>query len=227
MRAAVALAALVGLATGCDRSPSAAVATPSWPAGTVLAVEDRPILAEEVDQASVFVERVEPQASPPQLRRLALTNVVLPRTVARLLAPEAYERARGEAQAQLARIQTGTLAGPPGPEGRYGTLETGGWPELGLVAWGTAMDLPDEQWSGVVEEVGHFIVLRRVGREEGPLPMATRVTVEAFVFPWLPSAELLAEVDAAYDRFQLTIVDPAWRAIVPELVQARMRARRP
>jgi hypothetical protein len=217
--AAVGLLAVVSLAACGDANGAQARA---WPAGTVLAVDDVPIRAEEVDAASVYVERIEPAASAPQLRRLALTNVVLPRVLSRLMAPKEHDEARKQAEEAFARLESGQFVGPAKPEGAYGELATGGWTELGIVAWGVAMDLEDGQWSGLIEDVGRYFVLRRIRRIEGLQPLAIKVEVDVLAFPWLVDDDLRARVERAHDEHQLTIVDPAWSAIVPELIQYRM-----
>ena len=78
---------LAGCTEGSAPAPdgeAGGVAERAWPEGTVLAVEDLPISVDEVDAASVWVERIDRKASPDHLRRLALTNVVLPAKVAQM-----------------------------------------------------------------------------------------------------------------------------------------------
>lgn len=222
---AVGAFALTGVALAlalncCDTS--AAVAPRSWPAGTVLAVDDVPISAEEVDREATWIQPIEPGVSAPQLRRLALTGIVLPRLISRLMAPVEHERAREAAHAALASLRAGNFVGPPDPAGGNGTRITGGWQELGIVAWGAALELEDGAWSEVVEDCGRFFVLRRLQRIEGVMPIATQVEVEVHSFPWLPLEDLRNSVDRAHSEHRLTIVDPEWAAIVPELIQYRM-----
>lgn len=220
--AAFALASVVlAFAFDCGDT-NGAQATVSWPVGTVLAVDDVPINVEEVDHESIWIQPIEPGVSAPQLRRLALTNIVLPRLISRLMAPSEHTAARQEADETLARLRAGEFVGPPNPEGGVGTRITGGWQELGIVAWGVALELEDGAWSEVVEDCGRFFVLRRLKRIEGVMPIATRVEVDLFSFPWLPLEDLRDSVDRAHAEHALTIVDPEWKAIVPELIQYRM-----
>ena len=226
--AVIALAAFVA---ACNPSaadaPKAAAQAKTWPPGTVLAVDELPIGAEEVDAVSVYTERIEPHSSAPQLRRLALTNVVLPRALSRLMAPEARERARRDADEMLAKLKRD----PPMPstkeDGAYGEIVTAGFTQLGIVPWGVAMDLGDGAWSDVIEEVGRFVILKRIAKIDGPLPMATQVKVDALAFPWLPLETLRVDVEAEHDKHKLTIVDPAWSDIVPEWIQYRMGVHAP
>jgi len=222
-----ALAASLVLATlGSGCSPDAAQQPPeaarAWPEGTVLAVEDLPISAAEVDQASVWIERIERKATADHLRRLALTNIVLPAKVARLLAPEAREQALAEARAALEQLRSGRWVGPPGPEGQLGQRVEGDFRLLGIPVWGTATDLEPGAWSEPIELPGSFVLVRRLELLPADVPLAIELAVDQLTFPYLPPESAAGEVEAAYDRLRLVIVDPAWRPLVPELLQYRM-----
>jgi hypothetical protein len=104
---------------------------------------------------------------------------------------------------------------------------TAGFTQLGIVPWGVAMDLQDGAWSGVIEEVGRFVIVKRLARIEGPVPMATQVKVDVLAFPWLPVETLRVDVEAEHDKHKLTIVDPTWSDIVPEWIQYRMGVHAP
>lgn len=200
---------------------------PKFASCVAFALDDRVgIEGHEIDEASVYVERLEPAASPAHLRRLALTNIVLPRHVARLLNPEAHAKAKADAEALRGALSAGTYTGPAREDGTVGELVEGGFGELGILPWGVALDLPEGEWSEVVEEVGTFVVLRRLGRTEGPVPMATTVRVEAFLFPWLPAETVKQDVDRAYDGHRLTVIDPAWADIPPASLLHRMQGHR-
>lgn len=216
-------------AAGCAREESdgSGAGQPSWPAGTVLAVEDLPISAAEVDAASAWIERIEPKASPDHLRRLALTNIVLRNKVAQLLAPEARERALEEAREALTHLREGTWSDPPGPDGLLGERRAGTFQMLGIPAWGAAIDLPDGQWSEPLEVPGQFLLMRRLSLSPAPVTLAIEVELDVLAFPYLDPERAEGEVEAAIDRFHLTLVDPAWRPLVPELIQYRMGVHRP
>lgn len=220
--AALASVSLLACAPSAEPAPA-----PKFPSCVAFALDDRVgIEGHEIDEASVYVERLEPAASPAHLRRLALTNIVLPRHVARLLAPEAHAKAKAEAEALRGALAAGTYTGPAREDGSVGELVEGGFGELGILPWGVALDLPDGEWSEVIEEVGTFVVLRRLGRTEGPVPMATTVRVEAFLFPWLPTETVKQDVDRAYDGHRLTVIDPAWADIPPASLLHRMQGPR-
>jgi hypothetical protein len=226
-RSAPAIAALLlAAASACERQESAAEEPParSWPPGTVIAIDGEPILAEEVDLPSAWIERIEPGSSSQHLRRLSLTNVVIPRRIAGAIAgDEARARARAEALATLESLFA--LPEAPATAGEPASVE-GNWLELGIVAWGTAMDLAEGRWSGVVEDVGRFVLLRRLGQDPAPVPGAIRVRLELFEFPYLAGVGRGA-LEQAYAQHRLEIVDPAWREIVPEHIQYKMGVHQP
>jgi hypothetical protein len=209
--------ALLVLAPACDE-PQAVEDGPTWPLGTAVAVDDIPISIDEVDQASVWVERIEPRSSGPQLRRLALTNVSLPRAVAQAMAPREHARARSEAGEALAALRAGTWSGPAGE------VVEGNFQALSIEVWGRALDMPLGEWSDPIDDIGRFLLVKLLEREDLPHTAALRVKIEVHAFPYLPED---ADVEAAKERHRLTIVDPAWREIVPELDQYRMGARTP
>ena len=224
--AAAIAAALFATASGCERKEETVEEPParSWPPGTVLAIDGEPISAEEVDLPSAWIERIEPGSSSQHLRRLSLTNVVLPRRIAAALAGDARERARAEALAALEGLAA--LPEAPPQSGEPVPPVEGGWVELGLVVWGTAMDLPEGRWSGVVEDIGRFVLLRRLGRVPGPAPGAIRMHVELLEFPYLVSMGRRA-IELAYAQHRMEIVDPTWREIVPEHIQYKMGVHQP
>jgi len=225
---ALLLAAFAGL--GCDRgsdaAPPQAAASTEWPAGVVMVVGSRPITAEEVDLASVWIQSIEPGASPAHLRRLTFANVILPRVIAHELDPAGRERALAQARKRLSELRSGQFAGPLGPDGVLGEYLEGPWTKLGLPGWGTLLDAPDGEWSEPIEDAGSWVLMRRLWRREGATPAATVLAVDALRFDWLDPATRRASIDSAMDQFPLTIVDPAWREVVPELIQHRMKARR-
>lgn len=222
----LAAAAGLGCERGTDAAPQPSASAQQWPAGVVLAVGTRAISAEEVDLASVWIQNIEPGASPAHLRRLTVTNVILPRAVAHELDPAGRERALAQARERLAELRSGNFAGPLGPSGVLGEYIEGPWTKLGLPGWGTLLDAPDGEWSEPIEDAGSWVLMRRLWRREGATPAATVLAVDALRFDWLDPATRRASIDSAMDQFPLTIVDPAWREVVPELIQHRMKARR-
>lgn len=198
----------------------------TWPAGTVLAVEEVPIAAEEIDLATVIVQRIERRAVDAQLRRLALTNVVLPRVLTGLLAGDERDGALAQAREALARLRAGAWVGPT-QDGLYGEARAGNFHRLGLSLWAAGTDLAEGEWSEPIEQDGAFLLARRVALRPGPVPLAVEVDLDVLAFPFVDPSTRAAELEAAYDRFHLTVVDPAWRELVPELLLYRMGAQTP
>ena len=224
LRPAILVLLAAGIPAGCSEASEegAQAVARDWPAGTVLAVDDLPISADEVDAASGWIERIERTASGDRLRRLALTNLVLRNKVAQILAPEAREKALAEARAAHKQLRDGTWVGPPGPDGRFGELKSGDFRVLSIPAWATGMDLAEGEWSEPVEVPGQFLLVRRLALRPSPVPLGIELDLDVLAFPYLDPTRAEAEVEAAYDRVRLTIVDPAWRTLVPELLQYRM-----
>lgn len=206
-------------ASGAARAeaPHSAPSGADWPVGTVVAVDDVPISLDEVDRASVWIERIQPEVAGRQLRRLALTNVSLLRALAEAIAPEERLAARSAAEAELERLRARANEAPTPDEG-LGKRVEGNWQVLGIPLWGEALDWPPGEWH-LIEEPGRFVVARRVARSDQPHPAATSLEVDTVVHPYLPP-EL--DLDAAMEDHRLTIVDPEWREIVPERTQYRM-----
>lgn len=226
MRPWLTLAALAPLACSPAEPGSPAA---RWPAGTVLVVGGEvPIRAEDVDPFVPTVALIEPRYVEKQLVRLALTNVVLPRAVARVLSgPQACERARSEAERARAAIEGGTWTGPALPGTSGGTVISGSFARIGLERWTRCIELQPGEWSPVFEEVGAYTFLKCLSRVDRALPLQTEFELEVVSFPYLPGDGALIQIEEAYDRVRLEILDPEWRTIVPELLQYRMGVHSP
>ena len=83
----------------------------AWPEDAVLAVNDLPITAQEVDRIAEAIGEVSPEYTRPHLRRLALTNVVLERAACRSLSASARELALTDCT--RARSALTDAGGPP------------------------------------------------------------------------------------------------------------------
>lgn len=199
------------------------VAAAAFPAGTVLTLNGAPIRADEVDAIGSIVARVEVQHTLPNLRRIALTNVILPRVAARqLVGEEKYAAARALADswhATLARGETqpAPMAGPPEE-----VLE-GGLLQIGLEVWNWAIDAPLETWSEPIETVGAWRLARVLERSAGMRPADVKLKVEVRTFVWDAAASFRKDVEDQLDRSKLEFVDETWRDVVPTLWQRRLR----
>lgn len=209
--------------SACEKSPPP---PPSWPPGTVLVMNDEPIQPEEVDEIAGWFALLEPQDTPLQLRRLALTNFIFPRIAARGVDPMRRREMRDLAEACRRDAVAGTM--PPGPlPGPMECEGTGAFVELGLLIWKAALDAEPGQWTPVLEDVGSYHFFRVKKREEGPLPSLMRFTIGTFDFPYLDPATGHAAVEVALDRSNLIILDENWREAVPAAWQYRLHARNP
>ncbi|HJO25675.1 MAG: hypothetical protein CMK00_09035 [Planctomycetes bacterium] len=200
---------------------------PSWPEGTVLALDGVPIDGAWVGECADLLANVEPAASPNQRKRLALTNLIFPLMASRKLNPERRTANAELAAEYLVELSSGAenFDGPVvGP--RLRTV-TGGLTELGLVAWGRSWNMELGEWSPVCESIGTFEVFQLVDRQDGALPGQVRFTVNLVEFPWLDPQAPRIEVETVLDASRLTIVDPAWNQIVPGFWRHRLGVRQP
>lgn len=189
---------------------------PEWPAGTVLAVDGHPITDDEVDLEAETFRLIEPHTTDDHLRRLALARVVIPRAVAREIGREQRAPARAHAATQVELLRSGQGAPEEAAEVR------GGPRQLGFTTWSRALELAPAEWSDPIEEPGYYRVVQLLEVEPAELPGDQILSVLAFDFPYLDTGG--ANLDQVLRDHRLTIVDPAWRTIVPEWIQFAMRA---
>ena len=185
----------------------------------MLALNDVPISAEEVDAIGEIMARIEPADVLPQLRRIALTNVVLPRAAAREIAGPRRSR---ELERALACKQA--LDAARSPEGTFSRTIEGGYNEVGLEAWRFALDAAPDRWSDVIETVGAFEIVRLIARKPGGgATGAAAFALELYYFPYIDEDKVRTEVDARLDHSKLVFVDESWRDVVPTSWQYRLR----
>jgi hypothetical protein len=195
---------------GTVQTPQSSAPVPP-PYGTVLRVNDRALATEDVDRFARPIAELEPQFQRIHQRRLALTNVVLPLVAVATLHPEAHARAAADGAAAARAGHEELLA-------RSSEL-AGTFREIGLDLWCLARDLPAGEWSAPLELVGRFAIVRldaRAGVEEQEVLRGRWLE-----FPFV-QGDLQACIEEALDASRLEIVDPAWRACVPESWQRRM-----
>jgi hypothetical protein len=223
-------ALLAMLSLGACSKPAAPVAPAAqpktWPAGTVLALNDVPIRAEDVDPIASAFAMVEPQDTPTQLRRLALATSIFPRIAATGIDPARRAAAEKLAQSYREALQLGDLPGGPLP-GPMEIEREGVFKDVGFEFWRVAIDLPLGTWSPILETPGCFHILRVKSRKDSSHPGGTRLTIGAFDFPYLDAATAKSDIEAALDRSRLSILDDAWRDAVPALLRYRFHAESP
>jgi len=190
----------------------------TWPAGTVFAIEDEPIQAQDVDQWLDTFRLIEPSNTKPSLRRKIFANMTLPLSVGRQLDPAKREAARARALEVAEQLRSDA---PPAPE-----RVTGTWKDLGLHAWGTAQRLPAGEWSDVLETVGQFYLIRTVALPSDAQDPTAAITVDRFAFPYIEDFEPKQLLESGIDSMTLTIVDPEWDEIIPEHYKFRMQVTR-
>jgi len=211
-------AGAAGAATGA--ATGAAAQASAWPPGTVLAVDGEPITQAEVDEWLAVIALVERGSTLPHQRRLALTNIVLPRTVARMLDPVAYREALDRAELLHAALEDGGAAPEWAPEPKvvYGRAA-----DIGLDIWWLCHDLEPGQWSRPHEHPGAWVVFRVLDEPAGEWQASTALRVESYWLPFVPEEESRSLIESGIDAMHLELVDPEWKWIVPEHYWRRMK----
>jgi hypothetical protein len=185
-----------------------------------------PIRAEDVDAVGSAYAILEPQDTPLELRRLALTGSIFPRIAARSIDEKRRAEAEELAKTYLRALEAGSL--PEGPlAGPIEIERTGTFREIGFDLWRAAIELEPGHWSGILETAGSYHVVRVKSRKEASLAGLTRITIGAFDFPFVQVETAKADIEAALDRARLTIVDPEWRDAVPAVWRYRLHVENP
>ena len=221
------------LAAGCgdaeppspDEPPGqggAAPETRAWPEGTVLAVDDVPITLAEVDPVADAIAEVYPEYTRAHARRLALTNVVLPRAAAANRFPDARAAMLEVARQRLADLASGSEeTGAIEISGRFGQLD--------LDLWLVARTLEPGAWGGPFDLVGRWSLVRldEIEIPDGIVEAALyRLSVIRFPYAGRAEEHYLdagEAIEAAIDASRLEFVDPAWRNVLPEAWKRRMK----
>jgi hypothetical protein len=207
-------------------SPAHPDPSPNRPPGSVLVLNGTPIHPEEVDEVGDAYAFLEPQDTPLQLRRIALSRSVFPRIAAQGLEPARRTEAEKLARSYRSALEAGNL--PAGPlAGPMEIERKGRFLDLGFEMWRTALQAEPGKWSQVLETPGSFHILRVKSREEGSLPSLTWFTIGVFDFPYLDPETARATIEAALDRSRLTILDESWRDAVPAAWRYRLHAESP
>jgi len=160
---------------------------------------------------------------PAQARRIALTNVVLPRAAGILVAGAKREEARRQAtevRNALANAATPDFVPP------FGVMQTreGTANDIGLEAWYYASTAVPGAWSEPLETIGAFEVVRVDSHSNADTPRQVRYKLHVCAFAYIDDPNLRGVIDAELDRSKLTFVDAGWAEYVPELWKHRLRA---
>jgi hypothetical protein len=211
--------ALSCVLAACEKAP----APKAWPSGTALALDDHAISANEIDASADIIAQLEPDSAPAQARRIALTNVVLPRAAGILAG--GTKRAEARRQAEEARSVLASPATPAGPP-PFGTMQTREGPanDIGFEAWSYASTAELGQWSEPLETIGAFEIVRVDDRSHAATPRSMKYKLSVCVVPYVDDPNLKGAIDAQLDRSRLTFVDPSWAEYVPESWKHRLHA---
>ncbi len=211
-----------------DTSERAAdVAPPTYPAGTVLALDHVPILGLDVDRVADVIEELYPEYTRPHLRRLALTNVFLPRAAV----SARFDVARAAMQARVESAREGSAQRDEADWEALGAFlddRRGGHASLRLPVWVCVKDLELGAWHGPFEDVGGYFFARvlevlEVGRDGTKDRFGPGLHVRLAVFPYLDELDRTRVIDEALEAVELHVVDPAWGALVPEAWKYKLR----
>lgn len=216
-------AALGCLGAGCARE---AESPRTWPPGTVFALGAVPITAEEIDRAGDIVARIEPDSVPARIRRIALTNVVLPRAAGIGLSGPKREEARARALECKQMLDAGLALWGPLTDILVQTRE-GGAVAIGFDAFGYASDAEIGRWSAPIETVGCFEIVRVDERSQAPSPRDQKFKVQVYIIPYVDGNDPRGAIETCLDRSKLEFVDPSWSDIVPEYWKHRLRGGSP
>lgn len=190
--------------------------THTFPEGTVLAVDQHPITAAEVDRYVAALEIIESEFTLTSHRRKILSNITLPIAAGAALDPTTREEAFVEAQSLLAAArESGSV---PEGAGQPQTL-TGTFKVIGLASWAIARETEPMAFSDLHETPGSWTFFRLIavppeGEKDSP---TSQYTIVRYDVPYLPFEDARDLIQMALDEFEITVVDPAWDAAVPPI----------
>lgn len=200
--------------TGCSEALPEEPEPRSYPEGTVLVVDDQPILAADVDRFVGAVALIEPEFVLRDHRRKVISNISIPLAAGAALDPSSRDEAFSRAQALLSAFrETGELpADAPTPQVLSGTFK-----EVGLIPWAIATEMEPLKISELHETPGAWSFFRLTASTEAPGEFEGRsqVTILRYDVPYLPQDAVRGLVQTAMQGFEIEIVDPAWEPMVP------------
>jgi hypothetical protein len=215
------LSCLPTLVASCADEPHPP-APRTWPQGTVLALNDTPISADDVDDAAAIIARVEPDHALPYFRRVALTNIVLPKVAGiQLAGTERHAAAR--ALVETCKREIDATGDAKEHEGVLRHALEGDFNTVGLEAWNHGLDAEIGRWSDPIETVGAFQLVRVDARTQASVARKVDLKLSVITVPYVDSENPRSPIEAHIDRSTLEFVDDAWRDVVPESWKHRLR----
>ena len=224
VRGAVSAACLAlatcGQADGTDQVETGAPGTST--AGHVVYLLDGkiPITREEVDEWLPLMKSIQVNASKPQLRRLAITNIVLHRALGRLIDPAAWQDAKERATSLHARLLEG---GEPGIDLPATETVQGTWKEIGMDVWADCETAEVGVWQPPLESVGAFYLYRLLEPPPDPWLPNSEVAVEMLRINYVPEEspkQLFLDFE---EHVRLEVLDPEWEELLPLVLRNRMQ----
>jgi hypothetical protein len=220
----VTLFALASCSGGDGRSEAGAPGQPAQagPDEHVVYLLDgkEPITQGEVDAWLECVGSMESNATLPQRRRLAITNIVLHRALSRLIDPAAHAEAGARAANIHARLLEG---GEPGVDLPATEVIEGTWKDIGLDAWWLCKDAEVGRWAPPLETVGAYLIYRLLDEPPDPWRPNGEIRVELLRLPFIPEESPNALLMEAEESVRLEVLDPAWEELLPLVLRNRMR----
>lgn len=218
------LAFLAAAAAGCG--PGAPAPAP-LPPGAAFELDGLVLTEAEIDETAGLWGRLDPAASLPHLRQLALTNTLFPLCGARLADPAARAEAQAAAQAARADIEAAgadrrAVDDALSRHGLEATMVEGTWQKLTPRLWNWALDAGPEELSPLVEQPGSWCFARLHARSDGAAARDVRFRCTVYHRPWLDPVRGTATVDERLARATLRCAGPSWRDAVPLVWQKKL-----
>lgn len=183
----------------------------AWPEGAVVAMGSAVILRDELERTADWIEHIKPGLARNAHRRLAFTGLLLERAALANAFPERRAEQLEAAQAFAERARAGdasAIAAQARPVRGY-------WSDVGLAAWGVALDLEPGTWSEPFEGIGRWQVQRLVQRIEGADPADAQLELQLAVFDFTPPGFSREDLVRTLANTTLTTIDAELGGLVP------------
>lgn len=212
------------LLASCGAGPAEPV--PLAP-GVAFELDGQPITVAELDETAGMWGRLDPAASLPHLRQLALTNTLFPLSGARLADPAERELARAAALAARSEIEAAgaeqqAVDAALARHGLEASMVEGTWQKLTPRLWNWALDAGPEELSPLMEQPGSWCFARLHARSGGAAAREIRFRATVYHRGWLDPDRGTATIDERLARATLRPADPSWRDLVPLLWQKKL-----
>jgi hypothetical protein len=180
--------------------------TPDWPQDTVFVMDGLPLTSTEIDAYAAPLAEIGPSFTLPHRRRVALTEVLIPRARARALYPAERESALERLRAHQAALENGLEDSPEPVVGTWSTIGTPAWLALRTCAVG--------EWTEIFEGPGTVAQAKLIARDGDAV--ATRESFECLLL-WEHYSEDFSNDPAVFGGELEVVAEDAetWRAVLP------------